>query len=299
MLPIAYFILTGVTLFIGAAFIAGAVLLRRPPRSPTLRHDLGDRRLRSDAHLQHPRADGALRRHLGCFPALACRRKPPPAAPSWRLSLRVTVVAAILLQTAIELPRQLPPNIPPRSFDRLVVIGDSISAGYRTADNAVWPQFVADHARARLLNLARAGSTMPAALEQQASTLDDTPCLLVLEIGGNDMLSGHPPERFQADLDRLLTKVCRSDRTVLLFELPTFPFQSVYAQIQRRLAGAHDVILIPRRYLISIIREPENTADGVHLTPTGHRRMAAMVEGLLGSAWSHRDSRSCSTKCIR
>ncbi len=42
------------------------------------------------------------------------------------------------------------------------------------------------------------------------------------------------------------------------------------------------MVLIPKLYLVGVIRAPENTTDGIHLTLKGHQAMAALVWRFLG-----------------
>jgi lysophospholipase L1-like esterase len=66
-----------------------------------------------------------------------------------------------------------------------------------------------------------------------------------------------------------------------MFELPLFPHRIAYGQVQRRLAKRYHVWLIPKRYFIDVISGPVATLDGLHLSNTGTRRMAALVAQVL------------------
>jgi lysophospholipase L1-like esterase len=66
-----------------------------------------------------------------------------------------------------------------------------------------------------------------------------------------------------------------------MFELPLLPNVIQYGQIQRRLAANYGVWLIPKRYFVGVISGANATSDGLHLSETGTRRMAALVAGVL------------------
>ena len=74
---------------------------------------------------------------------------------------------------------------------------------------------------------APAGSPTPGATAKSAlKNCRDMPAqggVVLVEIGGNDLLGGTPSPLFASDLDRLLAKVCQPGRTVLMFELPLPP----------------------------------------------------------------------------
>ena len=69
-----------------------------------------------------------------------------------------------------------------------------------------------------------------------------------------------------------------------MFELPLPPLCNEYGRIQRRLASAYDVHLIPRRVLMGVLTENGATIDGTHLSNTGHRRLAQEVWAILHPA---------------
>jgi lysophospholipase L1-like esterase len=62
-----------------------------------------------------------------------------------------------------------------------------------------------------------------------------------------------------------------------MFELPLLPNKIAYGQIQRRLATNYGVYLIPKRFSVDVMSGANSTSDGLHLSNTGTRRMAALV----------------------
>jgi acyl-CoA thioesterase-1 len=109
--------------------------------------------------------------------------------------------------------------------------------------------------------------------------------LAILEIGGNDLLGTTTADEFERDLDRLLAMVRRSDRPVLMFELPLPPTRNQYGIIQRRLATKHQATLIPKRIFMGVLAAPGSTLDTVHLSQIGHQRMADAVWNVIQQAY--------------
>ena len=105
--------------------------------------------------------------------------------------------------------------------------------------------------------------------------------LVLIEIGGNDLIANVPSMTFEKNLEALLRRVSASERTVVMFELPLLPHKISYGRIQRRLARQYGVWLIPKKYLVSVIRGANATSDGLHLTIEGTQRMADLVEAAL------------------
>jgi lysophospholipase L1-like esterase len=101
--------------------------------------------------------------------------------------------------------------------------------------------------------------------------------VVLIEIGGNDLLEGVPSEEFGKALDALLSKVSAPGRMVVMFELPLFPHRIAYGRIQRGLAAKYGLWLIPKRCFAKVIGGANATSDGLHLSDEGTRRMAALV----------------------
>lgn len=201
-------------------------------------------------------------------------------------SCQITLPAFCLALAVFELPYQWMPQLPSVRPDRLVVIGDSLSAGI---DEHVpnWPTLLAERSRISVLNLAVAGATLSTA-RKQASQVPDGDCLVLLEIGGNDLLGTPTPAGFEQDLKELLSLVCKPGRKVIMLELPLLPFQSTYGRIQRRLATEHGVYLIPKRHLARVLGTPAATTDGLHLSAEGNRRLARILEPAMNDLFAKR-----------
>ena len=170
------------------------------------------------------------------------------------------------------------PIIPQSNYEKLYVIGDSISAGLR-GDNITWPKVIqADHHIA-VFNLARAGSTVMTAFpEIDGVTSKDG--VILIEIGGNDLFKT-PRSQFEAGLERILNKTRRLANTLVMLELPLPPFRNSIGTIQRKLAAKYNVILIPKRFFAKVACGRNATRDGLHLSRSGHERMADMIWSLI------------------
>ena len=160
----------------------------------------------------------------------------------------------------------------------LHVIGDSLSAGITDEQQHLWPNLLANEWHVPVRNHAQAGATTASAF-RQAEEIDCGDCLVLIEIGGNDLLSGRDSRQIEADLDQLLARLRGSKRTLVLFELPVPPIPGAYefARLQRRLAHRHIVRLIPRREFAKVLLTPGATTDGLHLSPSGHRAVADLL----------------------
>ncbi len=184
-------------------------------------------------------------------------------------------LAAMCIQTiqSWPVPIPLPPDVP------VHVIGDSLSAGLGEG-GPPWPDRLGSYLEVETVNHARAGATIQSALRQAADLPAE--CFVLIEIGGNDLLSGMSSDEFARRLDELLSEVCQSGRTVVMFELPLPPFCNGYGTAQRAAAHQHSVSLIPRSVLASVVFGGDDaTLDSLHLSDSGHQMMAARIAGIL------------------
>jgi acyl-CoA thioesterase-1 len=168
----------------------------------------------------------------------------------------------------------------------IVVVGDSLSAGVGASTDGTWPQLLSEQLKVRVSNLAQAGATLASGV-LQARAVPEGSAIVLVELGGNDVLSGVGPERFEVELRSLLALLVTRDRRVLMFELPLLPSQYSYGRVQRNAAREYGVGLIPRRVLAGAVALPGHTSDGLHLSARGHAWLAARV----AEAWD-RDRRT-------
>ncbi len=161
----------------------------------------------------------------------------------------------------------------------LFVLGDSISIG-ADPPGKNWPDLLGELTGLRVRNLAFGGARVETALGN-ASLVSQENALVILEIGGNDLLGSASIPKFREDLEKMLALVCRSNRPVAMIELPLPPLYNRYGMVQRSLAKAHGVALIPKRYLANVITTPGATVDGLHLSNAGHIMLAQSLSKIL------------------
>ena len=199
------------------------------------------------------------------------------------LAAGVALAAGCVGLALAEVRHGLAPELPAAGCRSICVIGDSISAGVGGREGAPWPELLATEHGVPVRNLSRAGSTVAMALSRVAGVDGERP-LVILEIGGNDMIQGTPPAEFERDLARLVEAVQAKAAAVIMLELPLMPGGSSYGRAQRRVAGRCGVPLVPKRLFARVLTDPGNTLDDVHLSAQGHRRMAEMIWSAIGTA---------------
>ena len=173
----------------------------------------------------------------------------------------------------------------------ILAFGDSLFAGYRLQPSESYPAQLqaalrAEGINATVQNAGVSGDTTAAGRQRFAFTLDNMatkPDLLILELGGNDLLRGLPVEETRANLDFMMAEATKRGIPVLLMGMRAPPnyggdFQRQFDAIYRDLAREYDADLVPF-FQEPIIARPElNQADRIHPTAQG---VAALVEATL------------------
>jgi acyl-CoA thioesterase-1 len=207
-----------------------------------------------------------------------------PAEGLWRgkkaaYMLLLLLWAQSVLMVRTEVLYSLPPKIPLGTSDTLYVVGDSLSMG-ADPPGKNWPELLGDLAKLKVRNYSFGGARVESALDN-ARRINQGDALVILEIGGNDLLGGISIPKYREDLEKMLTLVCGPHRHVAMIELPLPPFYNRYGRVQRALAKSHGVSLIPKRYLAKVISTPGATVDGLHLSNTGHALFARALFEML------------------
>jgi acyl-CoA thioesterase-1 len=184
-----------------------------------------------------------------------------------------------LAMSLIELPYHLSPTIKVSPNQTVFVVGDSISAGISTKERA-WPDVFADISHFKVINLAKPAASVETAMGQIAGIVGSNSLVLV-EIGGNDLLGYSDSKTFNIQLDQLLAKLTAGNNQVVVFELPLLPFCNAFGKAQRNLAKKYNVILIPKHYMTDVFGLKGGTLDGLHLSQKGHDALANSIYSLL------------------
>ncbi len=158
----------------------------------------------------------------------------------------------------------------------VVVIGDSLSAGIGTADK-IWPVVLAENSGLKVVSVAFPGARIADGVKQLGRASVEGRVVVIL-LGGNDMLGRGSARAFHADLESLVLAVRAGGGRPFLIEFPVLPIREGFGRAMRDVAVRQAVPLLHRRYLAAVLQAPGATVDGLHLSGSGHRDMARTVE---------------------
>ena len=200
-----------------------------------------------------------------------------PAPPARQESVRSAPVAAI-----VQGPER-----------RVLALGDSLFAGYGLHPQQAYPPQLeaalrAHGAHVRVTNAGVSGDTTADGLARLKFTLasqPQPPDLVLICLGGNDMLRGLPPVQTRANLAALLAQLHQRHIPALLMGMLAAPnlgkdYGAAFNAIYPALARQYHVPLVPF-FLRAVIERPDlRLADHIHPTAGG---VQALVEATRAS----------------
>lgn len=223
-----------------------------------------------------------------------------------RLS-RLSIVAALALAgCGGEAPQREPAPAAEQTADavpvtgpqrHILAFGDSLFAGYNVAKEESYPARLEAALRAQgidaqVANAGVSGDTTAAGLQRLAFTLDsqeETPDLVILELGGNDLLRGLSPEETKANLASMLDILKQRGIPVLLMGMRAPPnygpeFQQAFDALYPALAAEYGVELVPF-FLEAVYDQPQLIQpDRIHPTAEGIETLVQATAGEVAEA---------------
>lgn len=192
--------------------------------------------------------------------------------------------------TATQAPAPASGAAIPADARLVVVFGDSLYAGYNLGPAEGFAP-VLEHAlttrglKARVINGGVSGDTSAAGLARLAFTLDGLPRkpdLMLVGLGGNDMLRGLSPEATRTNLDAILAELKKRGLPVMLTGMLASPnmgpdYAAAFNPIYGDLAKKYAVPLYPF-FLDGVIGHRDlQLPDGIHPNAKGVETVVAKV----------------------
>ena len=207
----------------------------------------------------------------------ACGQSADPAPQADETARRATPSAA-----DDDTP-QVPVSGPER---RILAFGDSLFAGYGVGVENSYPAKLEDALRARgidarIVNAGVSGDTSGAGRQRLPFVLDKQTDidLVILELGGNDLLRGIPPAETRANFETMLGELRERGIPVLLMGMRAPPnygpeFQREFDALYGDLAKEYGAELIPF-WLETVYQRPDLFQDDrIHPTEEGLQVLA-------------------------
>ncbi|MBL8480092.1 MAG: arylesterase [Sterolibacteriaceae bacterium] len=198
--------------------------------------------------------------------------------------LRVALAALLLALAACG---GKPKESPLPAGTKVLALGDSLTAPHGVRPGEDWPTLLGQRTGWAVINGGISGDTSAGALERLPALLDEhQPKLVLVTLGGNDMLRKLPPGQTVANLGRMLDLVgSRGAKAVLL----ATPKPSIAGAVFNNLAPAEFYAEVAKDKNVPLIKDalPEvlsDTAlkgDQLHPNAAGHARLDEKIHAEL------------------
>ena len=185
-------------------------------------------------------------------------------------------------------------NSTPSSPVVILVLGDSLTAGYGLEETETFPVQLEKKLQAAgyhvtVINAGVSGDTTAGGLARLEWALSDQPGIVIVELGGNDALRGLDPAQTYANLDKILARLgvvgCRTILTGM--KAPRnlgHEYYSKFDQVYPDLAAQHDVLFYPF-FLEGVATDLElNQSDGIHPNSAGVQKIVSGITPLVTTA---------------
>jgi acyl-CoA thioesterase-1 len=177
------------------------------------------------------------------------------------------------------------------SKPRIVVLGDSLTAGLGLPAGAAYPALLQQRLSEEgldyeVVNAGVSGDTSAGGLSRLDWALAGDVRILIVALGGNDGLRGLPPDQLSRNLSQIIERARAKGITVVLAGMEAPPnfgrdyivaFHKVYPALARK----YGVAFVP--FLLEGVAGSEtlNQSDGIHPTEEGARIVADNIWAVL------------------
>jgi len=185
----------------------------------------------------------------------------------------VFLIAAIVLIAACS-PKHKEAILPAGSH--VLALGDSLTEGAGVAPEQAWPSLLASKTGWVVFNGGLSGDTSEAALRRLPFLLEqNSPVLVLVALGGNDMLRHVPEQQTIVNLEKMITLIkTHGAKPVLLATPNPSPVRAVFQNLTapdfyRKVAEEQHVPLIEDA-IAEVLSDPKLKGDALHPNAAGH-----------------------------
>ena len=176
---------------------------------------------------------------------------------------------------------------------RILVLGDSLSAGFLLKPSEAWPMLVVDKLRDadldfEVTNASRSGDTTAGGLARLPAQLKHPIDIFIVELGINDAWRGIPVDQIERNLQTIIDRArARNPGVHIIIAGMQLPIESAdgyirdFGQMFTDLAAKNHAALVP--YLLAgVSGNPAlNLFDRIHPNAAGHKILAQNVWAVL------------------
>lgn len=159
----------------------------------------------------------------------------------------------------------------------IVALGDSLTYGTGAGKGEDWPSLVRKKCRCEIYNAGIPGDTTQDALSRMdKDVVSRNPRIVIVGLGGNDVLQRQPEEQMFRNLREVITRAQRNGAMVVLLGLNGFPLGGSLASGYKALAKETGSVYVPD-IMGGILSNPKLKSDQIHPNAAGYQVMAEKI----------------------
>ena len=158
---------------------------------------------------------------------------------------------------------------------KLLILGDSISAGYGIEEGSQWTEILQikyneQKTELVIINASISGDTTGGGLSRIESLLNKyNPEILLIELGGNDALRGYPVKKIKSNLDKISSLATEKKVEVLLMQIRIPPnygrrYVSAFENLFVEMGTQEGINLFPFMLQTVALNKDLMLPDGIH-----------------------------------
>jgi lysophospholipase L1-like esterase len=169
----------------------------------------------------------------------------------------------------------------PTAGERIIAFGDSLIQGVGASPGRDLVSVLERRLNVTIVNAGRSGDTTRGALSRlDQAVLNRQPRVVLVLLGGNDMLRRLPRDEMFDNLEAIVTRIRARGAAVVLASVEIGFFTNSYSGAYEALAARTSAALVPD-ILGGIWGRQTLMSDGIHPNDRGYEMMADRIEPVL------------------
>lgn len=163
---------------------------------------------------------------------------------------------------------------------KIVAFGDSITAGYGVGAADSYPSVLEKRLQeinpnVTIVNMGLSGDTTAGGLKRIDTVIAEKPDVVLLGLGGNDMLRSRSVDDVKANLEAMIVKFQENNITVVLIGVKgsianTKEYREQFNSVYTDLAKKYDLVLVEDFLRGVVLRADLNISDRLHPNAAGY-----------------------------
>ena len=202
-------------------------------------------------------------------------------------NIRSKVMALTLMSAAVatsSCSREQPKEYLPAD-STVVALGDSLTYGYGATPQTSYPAILAELTGWQIINAGVNGDTSADVLARSAAIIAQNPDLVLLGVGGNDVLRRTESMTTKANITATITTIKAANIPVVLIAEPHFSSSALFGRasdnpIYKEIATSEEIPLYSKGWS-EVLSDDSLKSDQIHANAAGYRHFAQGLYGYL------------------